>query len=659
MGDVFISEWVKSRGENIEEWAEKKKSILFAAPTGAGKTIFTIECIAKKCYEKHWKMALFVNRNSLKEQVNYKVQEFVFENCVRNNPIYVFTYQELESSRERREYILECLEECSYVVLDEVHYFASDSIFSPETEVSFMELVNFIGKKCLVMMSATSGGFQGILDFYLKGLNEENRRRWEESCQIYTDEYVYGRPSCKMGLVEIMEAEEEYAIREFEDYMYLEPDSKPEVLEYEVMEVGQPDYSYVNLNYYDTPEELANVIVDSNKKEKWLVFVNSCNEGRSMKENIISVFKRNDDIRTVEFVSSKPSESKALEYVVDEIASKENLPVSILITTSVLDNGVTIKDSKLKNIAIAAFDECEFKQMLGRRRINEGDEIQLYVSKGSVSYFKKQKKRVFDEFRYVFPVLGKKPFDIETAILRRRVAWENIEHYVYNDDGSLKFGWLSYRQHSLQFGELKKLVNEMENNPQYYARQVCKWLGKDYDTEANIYRGMTEEKLCKYALDELDKMDFIISHDKLSAFTWRIEEFTGDKLNADVDSVNEFLAKHTLTNDYQLEAVQLNKSKYYFVIVGGENPCRILDQISNMEQLQELLQERPMDDANDLYYMLFGRDIPECVSEEIYSQFISACLKKNTGFEEVALRKGKQGYQLYGGKKNEQKIAES
>ena len=57
--------------------------------------------------------------------------------------------------------------------------------------------------------------------------------------------------------------------------------------------------------------------------------------------------------------------------------------------------------------------------------------------------------------------------------------------------------------------------------------------------------------------------------------------------------------------------------------------------------------------------MLFGRDIPECVSEEIYSQFISACLKKNTGFEEVALRKGKQGYQLYGGKKNEQKIAES
>lgn len=136
-------------------------------------------------------------------------------------------------------------------------------------------------------------------------------------------------------------------------------------------------------------------------------------------------------------------------------------------------------------------------------------------------------------------------------------------------------------------------------------------------------------------------------------------EFTRDKLNADVDMVNKFLAKHTFTNDYQLEAVQLNKSKYYFVIAGGENPCHISDRISNMEQLQQLLQEKPIDDANVLYYMLFGRDIPECVSEEIYSQFISACLRKNTGFEEVVLRKGKQGYQLYAGKKNEQQIVES
>lgn len=507
MSDVFISEWVDSRGENIEKWAQEKRSILLAAPTGSGKTSFTIDCLAKKCYEKHWEMALFVNRNSLKNQVNYKVQEFVFENYCRNNPIHVFTYQELESSRKRREDILDCLKQCTYVVLDEVHYFASDSTFSPETEVSFVELMNLIGKTCLVMMSATPGGFQGVLDFYLKGLNEDNRQKWEESWRVYKENHVYGKPSCKMGLAEIMEAEEEYETREFSEEMYLEPDPEPEVLEYEVMEVGQPDYSYVNLNYYDTPGELVNVILGSNKKEKWLVFVNSCNEGRSMKEEIKSAFKKNDDLRTVEFVSSKPAESKALEYVVDEIANEENLPVSILITTSVLDNGVTIKDSRLKNVAIAAFDECEFKQMLGRRRINEGDEIQLYVSKGSASYFKRQKKRMFDEFRRILPILGKTSVDIEKAIIGRRVSWDDIENYVYDNNGFLKFGWLSYRQHSFRFCELDGLVNEMEKNPQYYARQVCKWLGKDYDTEANIYKGMTEEKLYKYVLEELKKMD--------------------------------------------------------------------------------------------------------------------------------------------------------
>ena len=484
MGNVFISEWVDSRGENIEEWAQKNRSILFVAPTGSGKTSFTINCLAKKCYEKHWKMAFFVNRNSLKKQVNYKIQDFVFKNAYCSELIQIFTYQELEKSKERREYILSCIQTCAYVALDEVHYFASDSTFSPETEVSFMELMNLIGKKCLVMMSATPGGFQGILDFYLKGLNEENRQRWEESWQIYKEDYVYGRSSCKMGLVEMMEAEEEYAMREFDEEMYLEPDPEPEILKYEVMEVGQPDYSYVNLNYYDTPEELTNVIVNSNKKEKWLVFVNTCNEGRSMKENIRSTFKKNDDIRTVEFVSSNLPESMALEYIVDGIASEENLPVSILITTSVLDNGVTIKDSKLKNIAIAAFDECEFKQMLGRRRINEGEEIQLYVSKGSVSYFKRQKKWLFDEFRRILPILGKTSADMARAILDRRVSWNDIENYVYCDNGFLKFGWLSYRQHSFRFRELDELLNKMEKNSQYYALQVCEWLGKDYDTEA-------------------------------------------------------------------------------------------------------------------------------------------------------------------------------
>lgn len=654
MSSVFISDWIDSMGEDIEEWVQKNRSILLAAPTGSGKTKFTIDCLGKKCYEKNWIMAFFVNRNSLKKQVNYKIQEFLFKNAYRSRLIQVFTYQELETSKEKREYILSYLQKCTYVVLDEVHYFASDSTFSPETEVSFVELMSLIGKKCLVMMSATPGGFQEILDFYLQRVNEENRKRWEESWQVYMEEHVYGRPCCEMGIAEIMEAEEEYAIRGFGEEMYLEPDPEPEILEYEVMEVGQADYSYVTLNFYDNLEDMVNVIADSNKSEKWLVNVNSCNEGRRLKEKIKGAFGKEDELRSVEFVSSNPLESKALEYIVDGIVSEENLPVSILITTSVLDNGVTIRDSRLKNIVIAVFDECEFKQMLGRRRIREGEEIQLYVSKGSVSYFKRQKKWLFDEFCRILPILGKTSGNIEKAILNRRVSWDDIENYVYRDNGFLKFGWLSYRQHSLRFCELDELVNEMEKNSQYYALQVCKWLGKNYETEANIYKGRTVDELYKYALEELEKMDFIISRDELLMFTQKITVITRKKLNGDAESINEFLAKHTLTNEYHLEAVQLNKSKYYFVIVGGENPCRISDRICNMEQLQKLLQEESVDNSNTLYYMLFGKDIPECVSEEIYSQFISACLKKNTGFEEVAFRKGMLGYQLYGRKKNEQ-----
>ena len=55
----------------------------------------------------------------------------------------------------------------------------------------------------------------------------------------------------------------------------------------------------------------------------------------------------------------------------------------VLITTSVLDNGVNIKDPDVKNIVLITDDEVEFKQMLGRKRFLAEDEVvEVFISCG-------------------------------------------------------------------------------------------------------------------------------------------------------------------------------------------------------------------------------------------------------------------------------------
>ncbi|MBR1646262.1 MAG: hypothetical protein IJ685_05720 [Selenomonadaceae bacterium] len=53
--------------------------------------------------------------------------------------------------------------------------------------------------------------------------------------------------------------------------------------------------------------------------------------------------------------------------------------MQVLIATSVLDNGVNLKDSAIKHVVIDMLDQTEFIQMLGRVRISKNATVKLYV----------------------------------------------------------------------------------------------------------------------------------------------------------------------------------------------------------------------------------------------------------------------------------------
>lgn len=129
------------------------------------------------------------------------------------------------------------------------------------------------------------------------------------------------------------------------------------------------NYDYIEKIYvYKEMEQLVSRIKEDDKS-KWLIFVSSRSKGGSLRENL-----QKSGIK-VSFLTSESKEMKTYKDIVE----KEKFEEQVLISTAVLDNGINIKDSQLKNVVIDVLDRTEFLQMLGRVRIEEKMKINLYI----------------------------------------------------------------------------------------------------------------------------------------------------------------------------------------------------------------------------------------------------------------------------------------
>lgn len=107
-------------------------------------------------------------------------------------------------------------------------------------------------------------------------------------------------------------------------------------------------------------------------KDGWLLFVDSISKG----ENLQKLIGPEAVFISAETSVGGDKAAKAYNYLVET----ETLDHRVVITTSLLDNGVNIKDRKLKHVYIACDDRIEMIQMLGRKRcIDEEDSFKLYL----------------------------------------------------------------------------------------------------------------------------------------------------------------------------------------------------------------------------------------------------------------------------------------
>lgn len=338
-------------GKDYKQWKDGD-IIKIQAQTGTGKTRFIIGDKNNRglidnmnCFEK---MIYICNRTELKRQVkldllrkyNKKIEyinkekkqvdtEWLDKQTVIENVI-IATYHAIAEGKLDNIYLSKnnSLDDYKYIIMDECHFFLTDSSYMNKTYLAFKELIQkSYNKSIRIFISATMQEVSNAID---KAFEKNNKKVLDRKREIY--EYT-----------------------------------------------SNIDYSYLNVKYFKKLEtDIYQLIKNDNTDDKWLIFVTSKEKGQILKE------KLNDNNITAEFIySSKKSKEK------ENILNTGTFETKVLITTKCLDNGVNIKDTKVKNIVILAYDKVTFIQELGRKRVNilNAQEINLYIPMLGVKSF--------------------------------------------------------------------------------------------------------------------------------------------------------------------------------------------------------------------------------------------------------------------------------
>lgn len=131
--------------------------------------------------------------------------------------------------------------------------------------------------------------------------------------------------------------------------------------------------------------------------------------------------KKNIDKKVI-MISSNSNEDEETEEKIT-IQKKEYFNATYLIATSVIDNGINIKDLAVKNIVIIADTKDEFLQMLGRKRKKENQEkIYLYLWKHNKQHFLNRLHVISRRKRLVEPYYQQLMKKIGTPLQKKQIS---------------------------------------------------------------------------------------------------------------------------------------------------------------------------------------------------------------------------------------------
>lgn len=342
---MFVAEVLENE---MQRW-KAGDDVLIQAPTGAGKTTFILHTLLPYALTHSREILYLSNRQILHRQILQeccKMYDIPYEymqeeKMAEFKGITLMTYQTLQELLTEKCNIYQ-VRFFYYVVADEVHYLAEDSAFNAKIK-RVVKWFSLLSQRVFIAISAT---LEPALP-YLPISNGGYLEYWEE-------EYCNVRSRKPRDIMNGLSGIREYI------YFYHVP--------------GEPQNYKIYV--YESVEEVVEKINADESKKKWLIF-------QSSKEKANKKIKTQID-KPVSMITAADKDSKTMR----EIVEQQKYSAQVLLTTKVLDNGVSLHDPFIQNIVLDTISKTEFLQMLGRkRRQAENELVNLYIPQMSVRFF--------------------------------------------------------------------------------------------------------------------------------------------------------------------------------------------------------------------------------------------------------------------------------
>lgn len=507
--------------EKYQKW-QQGDIIFITGSTGSGKSHFILHILLEWVIKQRGKILYLVNRKILKEQIENELYTIVtkemnskFEWSIQPlyNYIKVETYQSVEKGLLSKDPFktIGMIRQCNYVVCDEAHYFYMDSNFNTNTELSYDCIRKEFNSKIQIYMSATIGKVEKLI------------RTRKTSFLPYTKDMQ----TLQLELLELQN-------KRYHSYGIVK------------------NYDYIRLFAFEDLEELKTIILNEiGIKEKWLIFVDNIDAGENFRRKLIE----NENNKRVEnrgvfteeqvvFIDANYNKDEIAKATVQDISESYRAEAKVLISTAVMDNGISLHDEKLRNIVILADTEETFIQMLGRKR-DDNEKINLYVCKRDISHFSRrvqQTERVLNCYNQYANKLGimyvrylgqrgkmtvtpytdlvyrdacdiptseggffnyhtcinydfilKNQQEIVCELLSDHIASQNIKKFCYSVNGIIAVNSFAIARCRDLLCFYNEMIQELEKDKDAFIKKQAEWLRLSEDSVQNAIDGLDNE----------------------------------------------------------------------------------------------------------------------------------------------------------------------
>lgn len=415
----------------LNEMNEWSKGSYIFLTCGTGK--------GKTTFVKHliemqkFNVLFLTNRIATREQA--KVDFFATSWIWLNDKTRVISYQSFESMDNLNQ---NYLERFHYICVDECHYMHEDADFQAFTNATYQRILH-TQKPVKILMSATPESitykiFVGILQNRVKLIDGSKICRYKTKYNNSIVDKIVGFRSIDALAIKIAKSE-----------------------------------------------------------EKWMIFVTSEKEANDITESLIKYNVKKEEIVFISRNAIQSGDEKAVASYNKAIAEM-CIEERIVICTKIVDNGLSIKDIKLKNIVLFANDKTEVIQQYARKRcMNEQDHISIYVYEHgyqNLSVLIDQIKKKLKNYDLVKKELSKTKLP-QKAI---RVGYDHFREGLYKNPitKELEFNELGYEK----LLQTMMIIEQMkEDRSQLFLK--IQWIQEDLKIKAPCYilQGEREIKL--------------------------------------------------------------------------------------------------------------------------------------------------------------------